>query len=141
MDRKHLERILMINGVSPTAPDEEIRTLLMSAHYREDEVETALMVLREQRDTKVQRLEGVHTLIQTDKNLSAKEVSSLLGIDITVPSKDRQAARKPVRMTGRDAVVIIVLAVLIAGLALGLSMYVLDFGLFHPVGAYGSPTN
>ena len=51
LQKKDIETILKINGVSAVAPDEEIRTVLLSARYNNDEVDTAIMVLRENMKT------------------------------------------------------------------------------------------
>lgn len=136
LDRKHLERVLKINGVSPTAADEEIRAVLLSAHYRADEVDMALMVLRENITTKTTRVDSLHKLVRTDDSLSAKEISKLLGIEVSVPTLGRprqQVAKTTTTMTER--VVVAVLSVVIALIGLGLAMYVLEFGVFHATAA------
>ena len=85
LDRTHLERVLKINGVSPTAADEEIRAVLLSARYRDDEVNMALLVLRENVDTKAARVDSLQKLMRSDQLLSAKgarQRAILLVIDL-----------------------------------------------------------
>ncbi len=136
LDRKHLERILKINGVSPTAADEEIRSVLLSAHYRNEEVEMALMVLRENLDTKATRVDSLHKLMRTDQTLSAKEISKLLGIEIALPVVRRGAqARSLSPSSTAERIVVAILSVVVALIGLGLAMYVLEFGVFHATAA------
>ncbi len=136
LDRTHLERVLKINGVTPTAADEEIRAVLLSAHYREDEVDTALMVLRENVDTKVARVDSLHKLMRTDQLLSAKEISSLLGIEVSVPAIHRTKAPSPsAEVSVAQRLLIVILSVVIALMGLGFAMYVLKFGVFHATAA------
>lgn len=136
LDRKHLERVLKINGVSPTAADEEIRAVLLSAHYRDDEVDMALMVLRENTETKATRVDSLHKLMHTDQTLSAKEISRLLGIEVVVPTMGRPRQMRPGEhssLAQRTAVAI--LSVVVALIGIGLAMYILEFGVFHATAA------
>lgn len=136
LDRKHLERILKINGVSATAADEEIRAVLLSAHYRAEEVDMALMVLRENIETKATRVDSLHKLVRTDDSLSAKEISKLLGIEVAIPVLHRQR-NQPQSTAGLMAqrLVIALLSTVIAIIGLGLAMYLLEFGVFHATAA------
>ena len=132
LDRTHLERVLKINGVSPTADDEEIRAVLLSARYRDDEVSMALLVLRENVNTIATRVDGLQKLMRSDQSLSAKEISSLLGIEVLVPTISRpkeQPASASVSIGQHLAIA--TLSLLIALIGIGLAMYVEEFGVFH----------
>jgi hypothetical protein len=132
LDRTHLERVLKINGVSPTAADEEIRAVLLSARYRDDEVNMALLVLRENVETKTTRVDSLHKLIRTDQLLTAKEISTLLGIEVSVPTMGRRK-EQPEATSGAagQRLAIAVLSVVLALIGLGLAMYIQEFGVFH----------
>lgn len=138
LDRKHIERVLKINGVMPTAQDEEIRSVLLNAHYRDDEVTAALTLLHTSGDAAPEIApNSLNTIMRSDRNLNAKEISKLLGIDIVLPT----AASRSTKVSERTLslghhIVIWSLAVLIAALGIGLSMYALEFGLFHPATAF-----
>lgn len=131
-DRKHIERVLKINGLTPEAGDEEIRAVLLAARYRDDEVDQAVRVLRENaaledaRDAKL-----VHKIMRTDSGLSASEVSKLLGIDVPVQALVTPERERLNRFTGVHVAVIAILSLLIAGIGLGLAMYAQGFGVFY----------
>jgi len=84
LQKKQIETILKINGVNPTAPDEEIRSVLLSARYNDDEIDTAIMVLRENVNTKESHVDGLHKVFRTNETLKSQEISSLLGIDVEI---------------------------------------------------------
>lgn len=86
LDRNHVERFLELNGVSAAAPDEEIRSLLISARWHQDDVEAALVVLREDQKKHTQRIDSVHKVFQSSQRLNPETLSSLLGIDIELSS-------------------------------------------------------
>jgi hypothetical protein len=84
IDPHHIESLLRINGIAKTAPDEQIRSVLLSARFKEDEVETALMILRENTTTKQTRVDGLHKVFRSDEALKPEEISRLLGIDVDI---------------------------------------------------------
>jgi hypothetical protein len=136
-DRKHIERVLTINGVSLSATDDEIRTVLLGAHYSDDEVATALTALRSNSESGAVSEQGsMQKLMRTDKNLSAKEISKLLGINVVLPRPSTRSAKSSERsFSVGHHIAVWSLAVIIAVLGIGLSMYALEFGLFHPATA------
>jgi hypothetical protein len=135
-DRIHIERVLKINGVDVTASDEEVRAVLLGARYSEQEVETAIAVLRSSTESGVKGTESLNKLIRTDSSLNAKEISKLLGIDIALPHASSRSTKTSERsMSIGHHVVIWSLAIIITILGIGLSMYALEFGFFHPASA------
>ena len=86
IDRKHIEKFLELNGLSPDAPDEEIKSLLLSARWHNDDVETALVVLREHPKTKRQHIDSMYNITSSDKKISPDTLNALLGIDVNVHS-------------------------------------------------------
>ena len=81
----HIKKILEINGVASDAPDESIRSVLLSARYKKDEIDTAILVLREDEGAGV-KVEGLHKVFRTNDTLSPKEISQLLGIEVDASS-------------------------------------------------------
>lgn len=131
-DRKHIERVLKINGLTLEASDEEVRAVLLGARYRDDEVDQALQVLRE--NTILDNAESAklaHKIMRTDRGLSAGEVSRLLGIDVPVPALTTPQREQQNRFTTTHLAVITVLSLLVAGIGLGLAMYAQGFGVFY----------
>lgn len=131
ISRDHIETILKINGVSPGSPDEQIRSVLLSARYTKDEVDTAIMVLREDTKTNQTRVDGLHKVFRTSESLDASEISHLLGIDVSI--EDRIAERnKRHTFTIFQHIVVWSLSIALAVLSIVFYMYVYKVGVFHP---------
>lgn len=132
--KKDIETILKINGVTPSAPDEEIRSVLLSARYNNDEVNTAIMVLRENTTTHQTRVDGLHKIFRTDEALKPAEISSLLGIDVQVDELAiRQSRSRDMSML--QSVIVTIVAVVLALSGVAMAMYIYEVGLFHPEAA------
>ncbi len=133
IDRGYLEKILRMNGSSATASDEEIRSVLVSARWKEDDVESAITVLRENVNTHKSRLEHLDNVFLTDKRLSPEAIHALLGIDVTVDANDISKVRSRQQvMYWIQIVSIFVIAVMIAMVSLLGIMYNQKVGVFHP---------
>ncbi len=129
-DRKHIEQVLRINGVSATAADEEIRDVLLSAHYRNDEVKMAIVVLRENIMTKEAHIDGASNLLRSDRHLSAQEVSRLLGIDIRRPLPvTKRGVNSVSDMTIGHHIAVWLLGITIAIAGIVVSLYAEELGL------------
>lgn len=135
VDKKHIESILKINGLGITAPDEQIRSVLLSARFNKDEVDTALMILRENTKTNATRVDGLHKVFRTDDALQASEISQLLGIEVQVHEKI-EAGINARRYTLFQVVVLWFISIIIAATALMFYMYQNETGLFHPTAAF-----
>ncbi|MCA9360387.1 hypothetical protein H6785_03470 [Candidatus Nomurabacteria bacterium] len=130
MNREHIEKLLRINGVSPTSPDEIIRTVLLSARFKEEEVDTAIMVLREDVNTKEKRVDGLHKVFRTDESLKPNEISKLLGIDVSI--KDTVDVRAKARSNSIfERILVAVMSILLAFSATMVYMYFSQVGPFH----------
>ena len=133
IDRLHIEHILKLNGLQPTAPDEEIRSVLLSAKWQNDEVETALTVLREKVANHSSRVDTLHNVFLTDKRLSPEAIHSLLGINVELSAKEISEVRQSKRyISFLQVMTIILYATLLAFGSILIVMYVQNFGLFHP---------
>lgn len=132
IDRKHVEQLLKVNGLSPTAADEEIRSVLISARWHKEDVETAITVLRENVNTHQSRVDTLHDVFMTDRRLSPEAIHSLLGIDMEVNTSDLEIMRsKRQSLYMWQTISIFLMAfVIAAGMVLAL-MYTQGIGLFY----------
>ncbi len=131
IDRNHIEKILKINGMSPAEPDEMIRSVLLSARYDKDEIDTALMILREDAETKQIRVEGLHKVFRTNDSLQPKEISQLLGIDVDLNQFIPESAEKQ-RIGLATIVIIWLFSLVFALIGILLFMHMNSVGIFHP---------
>ncbi len=130
-DKRHIESILKVNGIAPTAADEEIKSVLLSARFNEDEVDAALMVLRENVKTNETRVDGLHKVFRTDGGLRPAEISKLLGIDIELTDAD-SVRTDPRRFSLLELVLLSLASSLLAIVCLLMYMYSEGIGWFHP---------
>lgn len=131
-DRKHIERVLKINGLTVDSSDDEIRAIFGGAKYREDEIDQVIRVLRENvAPASEEDVLLASKIMRTDRSLSASEVSKLLGIDVPVQALAAVQREKVDRLTGLHVIIITVLSLMVAGIGLGLAMYAQGFGVFY----------
>lgn len=131
VDKKHVESILKINGLGTTAPDEQIRSVLLSARFNKDEVDAAMMVLRENTKTNATRVDGLHKVFRTDEGLKANEISQLLGIEVQVTEKVEVGINAR-RYTLFQVITLWFISAIIATTAVMFYMYSNKTGVFHP---------
>lgn len=131
INRTQIETVLKVNGVGPESDDEVIKSILLSARYNADEVDAAIMVLRENTVTNKTRVDGLHKIFRTDEGLSAEEITSLLGIPITADQLPEKLGNYQESSSFRMAFVW-VLSVLLAVSGILIYMYLYKIGLFHP---------
>jgi len=131
IERNHIEKILKINGMSPSEPDDVIRSVLLSARYNNDEIDTALMVLREDTKTKQVRVEGLHKVFRTDNALKPQEISDLLGIDVNLEHYLPPIVQSRTFVTP-TLISVWILSLLLAVVGVLLYMHFNNVGIFHP---------
>lgn len=137
LKRNDIETILQINGVSPTDSDEEIRSVLLSARYNNQEVDTAMMILRENNVTHETRVDGLHKIFRSDDSLKPEEISALLGIDVEVDQVRIKQSRH-LQVSTAQSMLVVLFALVLALAGVFISMYVYKVGAFHPtVSAFG----
>lgn len=132
IDRNRIEKILKINGLSSSSPEEEIRSILISARWQEDDVETALTVLRENKVTGASRVDTLHNVFLTDRRLSPEAIEALLGIEVEMTSNDLNSlkvSRNSYSIT--QLFIIVVLGTVLAAVMVFGTMYINGFGFFH----------
>lgn len=131
IERHHVETLLKANGVPPTAPDEVIRSVLISARWDNDDVDTALMVLKENTKTNETHVDTLHKVFHTDDHLSPADISNLLGVKISLDGHDiENSASKRRRFERTQNFSVIILALSIVLLGLTYAMYVEQAGFF-----------
>lgn len=129
--REQVEAILKINGVAPGSPDETIRSVLLSARYSKDEVDTAIMVLRENTKTNKTRVDGLHKVFRSDQALKPHEISQLLGIEVDV-TDEVVVNSKSRDFSTLQYMIVWLLSVVVAVAGILMYMYLYKVGIFHP---------
>lgn len=133
IDRKNIEQILKLNGLEKTAPDEEIRSVLISARWNKEDVETALTVLRENTKTHANSVDKLHDIFVADRILTPEAIHSLLGINVEVNASELISLRSRRQNSYRWRLIsIFVFSVLIALVSVIAMMYWQQAGPFHP---------
>jgi len=118
INKEVIEKILSINGVAPTAADEEIKEVLLSAKWNNEDVDTALYVLRENKSSHEQHVDTIEHVFRTDSPLHPDTISALLGVEVEVPLSPE--ARRPYRASSYlDVILIVALATVLAGCTIG----------------------
>jgi len=130
-DKNHLETLLKINGIHKSAPDDEIRSVLLSARFKDDEVDTALMILRENPLTKQTHVEGLHKVFRTDTGLKPSEISNLLGIEVNMDQNVITAKKKNLKLSFLQFVLLWLISLTLAVLAVLAYMYSNNMGVFR----------
>lgn len=133
IDKNQIENILRANGIAPTAKDEEIRSMLLSAKWTENEVDTALMVLKENTTTNVTHIDTLHKVFHSDQRLSPSEITNLLGITTTLTDRDANEKLDKQNVShSLNVMIAVILSLLIAVTSVGYVMYKEKAGFFHP---------
>ncbi len=132
IEKRNIEAFLKVNGIPATAKDEEIRSVLLSARWNNNEVDTAMLVLRENTVSKESHVDTLHKVFNSDDRLSSAEISTLLGIDVTLSGDDvKNVNKKRSRIENSQAVIAFALSIVIAISSLGYLMYKEKAGVFH----------
>jgi hypothetical protein len=132
LDRTHIENFLRLNGVSPTAPDEEIKSVLISASWHQSDIDTAITVLRENVDTQQRRVDSLHRVFNTDDRLQPEMVSALLGIEMDVTSEQvalRRSRRNGIPMA--EILRLIFISLTLSIISVVVAMWYFEIGWFH----------
>ncbi len=133
LQRNQIEMILRVNGVNVFSSDEEIRSVLLSASFKDDDVDTAIMILRENTESNTSNVEGLHKVFRTNEKLGSNEISSLLGINIDVDNlPNKRPIKKSQTPIWAQNASIILSAFALASIGVVIAMYIYNVGLFHP---------
>lgn len=133
IERSQLEKLLKVNGVESSAPDDEIKSVLLSARWHQNDVETALLVLRENKVNHQTHVDSLHRVFRSDDKLRPETMLALLGIDVDVPTNSvvHKSGMKRYVSTGQILQISAVAVCFSLLFVLG-SMWLLQMGIFHP---------
>jgi hypothetical protein len=131
-ERAHIEKLLKLNGVEATAPDEEIKSVLLSARWHKNDVETALLVLRENTTSHESHVDSLHKVFRSDDNLRPETISALLGIDAEVEKGTLQRRAMQPRVSAGQIIQIGLVSLALSLIFILASMWFLQMGFFHP---------
>lgn len=133
LERAHIEKLLKLNGVETTAPDEEIKSVLISARWHKDDVETALLVLRENIKSHETHVDSLHKIFRSDEHLQPETISALLGVDVALTGSDIAAHKKYSRnaISPRQMMQIGIVSLTLSLIFVFASMWYLEMGVFH----------
>jgi len=131
--KEHIEKMLRLNGVSLDDPDDVIKSVLISAQWHEDDVEAAVLVLRENKDSHETHVDSLHKVFRSDERLRPETISSLLGIEMDLSSKDIEVRRKRARraLMPSQVLVMAVISLMLSLIFVFAAMWYLETGLFH----------
>ena len=133
LERAHIEKLLKLNGVSVTAPDEEIKSVLVSARWHKNDVETALLVLRENTKSHETHVDSMHKIFRSDEHLKPETISALLGVDVTVSGDDVELHRRYAKsmVSAQQMMQIGIVSLVLSLIFVFASMWYLEMGVFH----------
>ncbi len=126
MQREYIEKILQLNGIDTSSPDDQIKSVLLSARWHKDDVDTAILVLREDTETHESHVDSVRKVFHSDERLRPETVRSLLGVDMDVSGEKIKPGKRK-NMRGLSFVQFMEIVVL-AGI---LSVAVITFMMWH----------
>jgi hypothetical protein len=132
LEKRNIEAFLKVNGIPPTAKDEEIRSVLLSARWNNNEVDTALMVLKENTKSNETHVDTLHKVFNSDDRLSGAEISKLLGIDVNLSDNELDLNAKHQLSQNTTVIITFALSIVIAVSSIGYLMYKEQAGVFHP---------
>lgn len=133
IEREQVAKILRLNGIDVGAPDDEIKSILLSAKWHEDDVETALTVLRQNSENKAESVQTLHKIFRSDERLKPETISALLGVDISVSPQEVALHRKRAQgqLTGGLIINILLVSLVLSSIFIFGSMWFLKVGIFH----------
>lgn len=132
IEKRNVEAFLRVNGIPPTAKDEEIRSVLLSARWNNNEVDTALMVLKENVKNNETHVDTLHKVFNSDDRLSSAEITKLLGIEVNLSDHNLANSNSTYQKSfNHSAIITLVLSLIIAVSSIGYLMYKEKAGVFH----------
>lgn len=134
VEKEHLENFLRLNGISPTAPDEEIRSALITAKWHDTDVEVALMVLRGEKGGEDIEMIASRQLFHSDAHIAPETLSKLLGMHVQIGRNQLRASYNKADADRKTAIFytwLTIASVLGAGLLALFLMYSFQVGPFY----------
>lgn len=135
--KKHIERVLRINGLDASAPDDDIRSVLMYAKCQN--VDDAIAAIRDKNAKGDKDICGLQkpgarcNVLLADERLKPETIKNLLGIDVEVNFADIEQARiHRKNLSFLQIFGIVWWSVAFATVALLGVMWHYQIGIFHP---------
>ena len=132
INRQHLNTLLKINGLATTAPDTDIRSTLLAANYNDTEIESALLLLKQNIGGNQPRTDGLYKVFYSDTHLKSAEISNLLGIDVSIDETIQYQHDRRRVMSSFQFILVWFFSVVVAVSGILFYMYLNGTGLFHP---------
>lgn len=131
--RSHIEKLLRLNGIEPPAKNEDIKSILISAKWHEDDIEAAITVMQEDPESHETHVDSIHKVFRTDERLRPETVSALLGIQMDMTSSDVDVSRSGAKggMSMSQMTVIALSSLILSLIFVLAAMWHLQMGLFH----------
>lgn len=132
LDVDKIKTILQIQGLNPSAHESSIKAALAGYQYNDADITEALTLLKNDVTGMINPNDCLHKILRTDDSLTPAEISSMLGIDITISEitirKSRQRGPSLIHH-----LIVIVLTVIVAAGSVLYFMYANHSGPFHPL--------
>lgn len=135
IDKKHIEQFLHLNDLSAESSEEDIRTLLASARWHEDDITAALLVLNGSDAQPEEKNSSIHQLLNSDQKLKPETLSALLGIDVKVDSIITKHKTSLSQRYNSQIILIVLLSLLTSFSVLLFFMWFMEVGIFHEYAA------
>ncbi len=134
IDKKYIESLLRANGIKPPTSDEKIKSVLISAHFNNDEIDTALLVLKENDVDHTTHVDTLHKVFRSNDRLNSSEINELLGITVEIDElqEDEKFRRDSIHVMRMQTMLSLFLALVLAVLLIWVVMYRDKTGVFHP---------
>ncbi|MFT7507553.1 MAG: hypothetical protein ACI92I_000713 [Acidimicrobiales bacterium] len=131
--RDQIESLLKLNGLSTSASDAEIKSILISARWQQKDVEAAILVLREDPESHMTHMDSLHKVFRSDERLSPETISELLGIEMNITSEDIEVQRKNAKqmLSTSQMMQITIIALALSLIFVFAAMWYLKIGLFY----------
>lgn len=134
--RSDVENFLKVNGISIDDSDDVIKSVLISAQWHKDDVDAAILVLRENKISKKTHVSSLHKVFRTDERLRPETISALLGIEMNVTPKDLKEHKQNHQMKLRPFQILqmILISIILSVTFMFGAMWYLKMGIFHVAG-------
>jgi len=137
IDKEHIVNFLRSNGVSSASSDDEIRHALQNARWHNDDIEVALLKLKDSEEPYEIKSGDAQNIFFSDVPIAPETLSSLLGIDVSLPLARLQAEESRRALQDKTTTTVILLTIL-TSVILGVFMTLLIMYL-NNIGPFYSP--
>jgi len=132
LQKKEIETMMAVNGLSPNATNEEVMAMLQRTGYDQAEINLAMTMFRGNEPVSPEPFEKVQHKLLLNESLKPGEVSALLGIEVGVELDEKGSYKKKRQdVTVGYVLAVSLLAILFVSLALFTAMYLNKMGPFQ----------